>query len=73
MASLTATSIRTNQFAASIYVIIESGAITLLCGTVLFALFISSSPLFSAALDVTSQLAVRVTLSYTFLFLDYAH
>ena len=65
-ASLTATDTHTNRFASSIYIIIESGAITLVCDAVLLALFTSNNPLFSAALGVIAQLAVCVALSDPF-------
>ena len=73
MASLTVISTRTNRFASSIYMIIESGAITLVCNTVLLALFTSSNPVLFAASDVFAQLTVRVIPSYTFLSLNYTH
>ena len=61
IALLTTTS--TNRFASSIYVVVESGAIALVAGAFLFALFASKSPGTLAGFDVDSQLIVRAHLS----------
>ncbi|KAF8433275.1 hypothetical protein L210DRAFT_3633200 [Boletus edulis BED1] len=56
IASLTATS--TNRFASSIYMVIESGAITAVCSTAVFALLKLKSPIFLTSLDIITQLIV---------------
>ena len=58
MASLTAT--RTNQYVSSMYVVVESGAISAVTTTVIFLLYITNSPASFAAFDVASQLVVCV-------------
>ena len=58
LALLTAT--RVNRHASSIYVVVESGALAAAASIILFGLYSSNSPSLVAALDVASQLAVRV-------------
>ena len=60
LASLTATS--TNRFASSIYLIIESGAITAVTSTSVVAILASNSPASLSGLDVACQLHVWVHL-----------
>jgi len=54
------TSTRTNRYALSAYAIVESGAIFAGANIISLVLFISNSFGFSTALDVSSQVAVRV-------------
>ncbi|KAI9457170.1 hypothetical protein HD554DRAFT_2143345 [Boletus coccyginus] len=61
MASLIATPI--NRFASSIYIIVESGTISVVCSSVVLALFVTDSPGALTGLDVVSQLAALWTLS----------
>jgi hypothetical protein len=56
MSSLTSTS--TNRFASSIYLIMQSGAISVVAGTTVAALFASSNPASFSGLDVICQLIV---------------
>ncbi|KAI9457154.1 hypothetical protein HD554DRAFT_2225124, partial [Boletus coccyginus] len=58
IALLTTTS--TNRFASSIYIVVESGTITLIASAFLLALFTSKSPSALTGLDADSQLVVRV-------------
>ena len=57
-ASITPT--RTNRYALSVYATVESGAIFAGANIISLVLFISNSFGFSTALDVSSQVAVRV-------------
>ena len=66
LASLTGT--RTNRYASSIYVVVESGALAAATNIVMFALYASNSPALEAGLNVGPQLAVCVQL----LFLSFA-
>ncbi|KAN0088941.1 hypothetical protein V8E55_005998 [Tylopilus felleus] len=52
----------TNGFASSIYIIVESGAISLACSIVVLVLFATLSPASFASLDVFAQLAVLTPL-----------
>jgi len=54
------TSIRTNQYAFSIHVVVESGAIFTGANIVSLALYALNNPGLSVGLDITSQLAVCV-------------
>ncbi|KAI9457156.1 hypothetical protein HD554DRAFT_2302020 [Boletus coccyginus] len=56
IALLTTTS--TNRFASSIYVVVESGTISLLAGAFLLALLVSKSPSALTGFDADSQLVV---------------
>ena len=56
IASLTGTP--TNRFASSIYIIVESGAISVACSIVVLVLFATLSPASFASLDVIVQLSV---------------
>ena len=58
MAALTAT--RTNRYASSIYLAVESGAISTVTHTVLLALYASRNLTVYTGLDVASQLVVCV-------------
>ena len=67
MASLTAT--RTNRYVSSIYVVVESGAISAAATIVALLLYLTNSPASLTGLDVASQLVVCVDSS----FLSFAH
>ncbi|KAF8547537.1 hypothetical protein OG21DRAFT_1517248 [Imleria badia] len=58
----TLTGHRTNQYAYSIYLIIESGAIFMATNILVFALYISNSPASLPMLDVGSQIAALTPL-----------
>ncbi|KAF8547539.1 hypothetical protein OG21DRAFT_1517252 [Imleria badia] len=60
MASLTA--IPTNRFASSIYIVVESGAISAVTNAVVLALFASNSPAALSGMDVAAQLIVLTPL-----------
>ncbi|KAN0082537.1 hypothetical protein V8E55_008332 [Tylopilus felleus] len=60
IASLTGTP--TNRFASSIYIIVESGAISVACSIVVLVLFATLSPASFASLDVIAQLSVLTPL-----------
>lgn len=57
MTSLTA--ISTNRFATTIYIVVESGAISAVTNVVVLALFASNSPVALSGMDVAAQLIVR--------------
>jgi len=57
-ASLTST--RTNRFASSIYVAVESGAIFAGANMIALVLYASNSPVWSAGFTIASQVAVCV-------------
>ena len=67
LASLTDT--RTNRNTSAIYVVVESGAIFATANLVILVLYALNSPTLMAGLDVNSQLAVCVLLS----FLSFVH
>ncbi|KAN0073829.1 hypothetical protein V8E55_012083 [Tylopilus felleus] len=54
------TNFSSNRYAASIYIVIQSGCIYVICGVVVLALFTSNSPAALTVLDVIAQLAVCV-------------
>ncbi|KAI9573456.1 hypothetical protein HD554DRAFT_2210689, partial [Boletus coccyginus] len=60
IASLTST--RSNRYAFSIYVIVESGAIFAGANIISLALYASNNPAFSTGIDVSSQLATLTPL-----------
>jgi hypothetical protein len=65
MASLTAT--LTNRYTSSIYLVVESGAISAVAGTIVIALFAWSNPASLTGFDVVCQLLVWVHLSFLLL------
>jgi len=60
LASLTDT--RANRYASSMYVVIESGAISAVTNIVMLALYTSNAPVSLAGLDVASQLVALTPL-----------
>ena len=67
VASLTAT--RTNRHVSSIFVVVESGAISAVTTIVIFLLYVTNNPAAVNGLDVAAQLVVCVYSS----FLSFAH
>lgn len=65
VASLTAT--RTNRYASSMYIVVESGAISAVTGTVAIAFFTWSNPASLTAFDVVCQLLVLIHLTFLLL------